>query len=199
VRKHFDIFQKARGNNLTLICEMAICLTPFKPKSPLHPFIFLFRFVAMLKHFPGKRRSAKMADDQEPNVTLHSVAEAYTAAWCSQDPARVASFYAEDGALKVNDAAPAVGREAITEVAQSFMTAFPDIQVIFDGLRIEDDRPVYHWTLTGTNNGPGGTGRAVRISGYEVWQVSADGLIAKSLGHFDADDYRQQLGLVEPE
>jgi steroid delta-isomerase-like uncharacterized protein len=155
--------------------------------------------MAMLKHFPGKRRSAEMPDDQDPNVMLHSVAEAYTAAWCSQDPARVASFYAEDGSLKVNDAAPAVGCEAITEVAQSFMTAFPDMQVFFDALRIEADRPVYHWTLTGTNNGPDGTGRAVRISGYEVWQMSADGLIEKSLGHFDADDYRQQLGLVEPE
>ena len=25
----------------------------------------------------------------------------------------------------------------------------------------------YHWTLTGTNTGPGGAGHAVRISGFE--------------------------------
>jgi steroid delta-isomerase-like uncharacterized protein len=124
---------------------------------------------------------------------LQSFAQAYTAAWCSQDAARVASFYAEDGSLSVNDAAPAVGRAAITEVAQGFMTAFPDMQVFLDELRLEADRAIYHWTLVGTNTGPGGTGRAVRVSGFEVWQMGADGLIANSRGNFDAEDYRRQL------
>jgi hypothetical protein len=50
-------------------------------------------------------------------------------------------------------------------------------------------------TLTGTNTGPGGTGRAVRISGFEVWQIGEGGLIAKSEGHFDEVEYRRQLGL----
>ncbi len=134
-----------------------------------------------------------MTNSAENPARLQSFAEAYTAAWCSQDAARVASFYAEDGSLTVNGAAPAVGREAITAVAQEFMTAFPDMQVFLDELRMEDDRAIYQWTLTGTNTGPSGTGRAVRISGYEVWQIGADGLIAKSRGHFDAEDYRRQL------
>jgi steroid delta-isomerase-like uncharacterized protein len=124
---------------------------------------------------------------------LRRFAEAYTAAWCSQDAARVAAFYAEDGSLSVNEASPAVGRVAITAVAQGFMTAFPDMQVYLDELRLEEAHARYHWTLTGTNTGPGGTGRAVRISGYEVWQIGADGLIATSRGHFDAADYRRQL------
>jgi hypothetical protein len=47
---------------------------------------------------------------------LQRFAEAYTAAWCSQDARREASFYAEDGSLSVNDAAPAAGRAAITDV-----------------------------------------------------------------------------------
>ncbi len=75
------------------------------------------------------------------------------------------------------------------------MTAFPDMQVSVDDVRLQDEGAVYHWTLTGTNNGPGGTGRAVRISGYEVWQIGASGLIANSRGHFDGDDYCHQLGL----
>jgi steroid delta-isomerase-like uncharacterized protein len=124
---------------------------------------------------------------------MRKFAEAYTAAWCSQDAARVAAFYADAGSLSVNDDAPAVGREAITAVAQGFMTAFPDMQVFFDDLVFQEDRIIYHWTLTGTNTGPGGTGRAVRISGYEVWQMGADGLIANSRGNFDAEEYRRQL------
>ena len=47
--------------------------------------------------------------------------------------------------------------------------------------------------MTGTNTGPGGTGKAVRFSGYEDWRFGPDGLIAESLGHFDAADYRRQL------
>jgi ketosteroid isomerase-like protein len=126
--------------------------------------------------------------------SIRSFAEAYTAAWCSQDAASVAGFYEESASLSVNEDAPAVGRQAITEVAQGFMTAFPDLQVFLDDVLLQDDGAIYRWTLTGTNTGPGGTGRAVRISGFEVWQIGADGLIADSRGHFDSLEYRGQLG-----
>jgi len=118
----------------------------------------------------------------------------YTEAWCSQDPAKVASFFAELGSLKINDGAPNVGRAAITEAARSFMTAFPDMVVEMDRLDRVGDRFRYHWTLKGTNTGPGGTGRAVKISGFEEWTIGPDGLIAASLGHFDAADYARQVG-----
>jgi len=72
------------------------------------------------------------------------------------------------------------------------MTAFPDMQVLLDDLRFQEDRIIYHWTLTGTNTGTGG---AVRISGFEIWQMGPDGLIADSRGHFDSADYHRQLGL----
>jgi hypothetical protein len=118
----------------------------------------------------------------------------YTAAWCSQDPGRVAAFFAEGGWLKINDGAPAVGRTAITASAQSFMTAFPDMVVAMDEVLAPENRALYRWTLTGTNTGPGGTGRTVRIQGHEEWTIGADGLIAESRGRFDAADYQRQLG-----
>ena len=126
---------------------------------------------------------------------LRRFAEAYTAAWCSQNATSVATCYEEDGSLRVNEDAPAIGRKAITQVAQGFMTAFPDLRVVMDDLVLKDEGAVYHWTLIGTNNGSGGTGRSVRISGYEVWQISDNGLIANSEGHFDAQEYDRQLGL----
>ena len=58
---------------------------------------------------------------------------------------------------------------------------------------MQDDGVFYHWTLAGTNTGPGGAGRSVRISGFEVWKLGADGLIASSRGQFDSVDYRRQL------
>jgi SnoaL-like polyketide cyclase/Rhodanese-like domain len=127
------------------------------------------------------------------SAQLRDFAGRYTAAWCSQDPARVASFFSPDGSLKVNDAAPAVGHEAITAVAKDFMTAFPDMKVLMDDVSGDGDRAVYRWTLVGTNTGPGGSGRGVRLSGYEEWRIGPDALIAESRGHFDAEDYKRQL------
>ena len=95
--------------------------------------------------------------------------------------------------MTINDGAPSVGREAVTEAARGFMTAFPDMVVAMDSLQVEGGYIEYHWTLTGTNTGPGGTGQSVRISGYEEWTLGADGLIAASQGHFDEAEYRRQL------
>jgi hypothetical protein len=60
---------------------------------------------------------------------LNQFATRYTAAWCSQSAASVASFFAEQGSLKINDGAPAVGRASIASAAQGFMTAFPDLTI----------------------------------------------------------------------
>jgi len=100
---------------------------------------------------------------------LREFATQYTAAWCSQDAASVASFYAENGSLKINAGDPSVGREAITDASQNFMTTFPDMILEMDDLSLEGDHAIFHWTLIGTNGRPGGTGNAVRISGHEQW------------------------------
>jgi uncharacterized protein (TIGR02246 family) len=63
---------------------------------------------------------------------LRRLAESYTAAWCSQNAARVAGFYAPDGSLRVNADPTAVGRDAIAGVAQGFIAAFPDLKEITD-------------------------------------------------------------------
>jgi uncharacterized protein (TIGR02246 family) len=131
---------------------------------------------------------------------LRHFAARYTAAWCSQDAASVAACYAPDGSLTVNTGDPAVGRSAIAGVAQSFMDAFPDMRVVMDDILVQGDRAYYHWTLIGTNTGPGGSGHKVRISGFEIWEIGSDGLIAGSHGHFDSAEYQSQLqrGVQDP-
>jgi predicted ester cyclase len=123
---------------------------------------------------------------------LRDFAKRYTAEWCSQNAASVAAFFEPNGSLSVNGA-PAVGRAAITEVAQGFMTAFPDMQLLMDDILIQGDRAAYHWTFIGTNTGPGGAGHRVRFGGFEEWKFAADGLIAASQSHFAAADYLRQL------
>jgi hypothetical protein len=73
------------------------------------------------------------------------------------------------------------------------MTTFPDMIVTFDKLESRGGATVFHWTLTGTNTGPGGTGKRVHISGYERWKIDNEGLIAESSGHFDAAEYERQV------
>ena len=63
----------------------------------------------------------------------------------------------------------------------------------FDKLERELHAIAFHWTLSGTNTGPVGTGKHVRISGYELWQFDDAGLIAESQGHFDSAAYKRQI------
>jgi len=73
------------------------------------------------------------------------------------------------------------------------MTAFTDLKVEMDDLIERGGKAIYKWTLTGTNTAPGGSGKPVRISGFEEWQIDDDGLIAHSQGRFDAAEYRRQI------
>ena len=73
------------------------------------------------------------------------------------------------------------------------MTAFPDMVVKMDEISVDGIRAIYRWTLTGTNTGPGGTGKPVHINGHEEWTIGLDGLIAESKGHFDETEYQRQL------
>jgi uncharacterized protein (TIGR02246 family) len=138
---------------------------------------------------PGKCTKEPVSMDKE---TVIELAKKYTAAWNSQTPANVASFFAEGATLYVNGAA-ATGRDAITEVAHGFMTAFPDMVLLMDKLDVQADKTIYHWTFIGTNSGPDGTGNKVHFSGFEEWTISEDGLISQSDGNFDNDEYQHQL------
>ena len=148
---------------------------------------------------------------------LIKFAQHYAKAWCSQNPENVAAFYAQSGSLSVSDGPPAAGPPAIAEIVRGF----PDMIVTMDDLKIggrSSCDAAFHWTLIGTNTGPGGTGKRVRISGYELWKIDNgaggsratwtgkpervgeqggesinDGLIAESKGHFDSAAYERQL------
>jgi hypothetical protein len=117
---------------------------------------------------------------------IEQLARDYTEAWCSRDPARVASHYAPGGTIAINGGEPA----PIADVAQAFIAASPDIQVFQDDLVVVDDVVEYHWTFTGTS---AETGKPVRIQGFEDWTVGADGLIAAARGIYDGAEYDRQV------
>ncbi len=117
---------------------------------------------------------------------VREFARSYTEAWCSRDPGRIAGHFVPGGTIAVNGGEPAPA----AEVAQSFIDAFPDIQVFMDDVVVKEKTVEYHWTFTGTS---ADTGRAVRISGFEEWTLGDDGLVVESLGRYDEDEYDRQL------
>ena len=121
------------------------------------------------------------------------MAEGYTAAWCSRSGEAVASFFTEDATSVVNGAAPTVGRSAIASEMGAYFEDFPDLVLRMDELRCGGDQAIFLWTLEGTNSGPGGTGKFVRIRGWQNWRLSEDLLIAAADGGYDAADYERQI------
>ena len=124
---------------------------------------------------------------------LSAFAQRYTDAWNAHDAAASAACYAADGSLTINGGEPAEGRAAVQAVMQGFHDAFPDAVLTMDAVQGAGDRAVFLWTYSGTNTGPGGTGNRVRFSGWEAWTLSPSGLVQRSLGNFDEDEYEHQL------
>ena len=122
---------------------------------------------------------------------LTKFARSYAEAWSSRDPTKVAAFFAKNALISVNDGAGA----PIAQVASGFMADFPDMLVTFDNLEPRGHHVAFHWKLNGTY---AGNGNKVRISGYELWKINSDGLIAESKGNFDAQDYERQLKSHDP-
>ncbi len=128
---------------------------------------------------------------------LIDFATRYAAAWSGQDPVAFASFYAENGSLRINDGEASMGREAVEQKARSFMTSFPDMEVQLIGIKQEDSFVEFYWRWTGTNTGSGGTGNSVDLRGHEEWTFDGDGLILESLGHMDDAEYQRQMNATD--
>jgi len=126
---------------------------------------------------------------------LREFANDYAISWAGEDPMEVASRFAPTGSLAINAAAPLVGREAIAARAKQVMTDYPDVAMKMEELSLFDGNITFYWTMTGRNTGPGGTGKAVKFSGYEEWTLAPDGLLATVNRYYDEDDYQHQLAV----
>ncbi|NKX44873.1 ester cyclase [Roseicyclus persicicus] len=122
--------------------------------------------------------------------SIAAIAAAYTAAWNSGSASAVASFYAETGGIVINRGTPWTGRAGVQAMAEGFFADVPDLTLTCDGLRVAGDHVVYLWTFTGHH---AGTGNPLLITGWEEWDIDADGKVAASRGWFDAADYARQV------
>jgi len=100
---------------------------------------------------------------------VRAIAKACTEAWNSGSAEAVAAFYAEDGAIVIN--------------------RVPDLSLVCDGTRVAGDHVAFLWTFTGTHSA---TGHALRVAGWEEWDLNVEGKVKASRGWFDAEDYARQ-------
>ena len=125
-------------------------------------------------------------DDQ----TIQRMADAYTAAWNSGSAEAVASFYAEGGSIVINRGSPWKGRSGVAQMAAGFFADVPDLALVCDAVRVAGTHVAYLWTFTGTH---ASSGNALRVSGWEEWDLDAEVKVRESRGWFDAEDYARQI------
>ncbi len=122
-------------------------------------------------------------------MTGDELAASYTAAWNTRRPDAVAAFFAPDGIIAINGGSPWKGRAGVAQMAAGFYADIPDLRLTCDGLRKAGDQVIYLWSFEGTH---AGTGNAVKVTGWEEWDIDVGGLIKLSRGWFDAEDYARQ-------
>jgi steroid delta-isomerase-like uncharacterized protein len=132
-----------------------------------------------------------------------SFAEAYTAAWNTRDPERIAAFFAEDGVYEdVTSVAngwaePFHGRPAIAEGIRHAYDGIPDMSIELRSVRAAGDLVVMEWTMLGTQTGdwPGlpATGRSFSVPGISSVELD-DGFIRRQHDYWDAQLMLTQLG-----
>jgi uncharacterized protein (TIGR02246 family) len=120
---------------------------------------------------------------------MQQVAEAYTEAWNSGSADAVAGLFAPDGRIVINRGEPWEGRVGVAQMAAGFYADVPDLHLVCDGLRIAGDHVVYLWTFTGSH---AASGNALRVVGWEEWDMDADLRVKSSRGWYDGDDYARQ-------
>jgi len=121
---------------------------------------------------------------------IAQTAAAYTDAWTSGSAADVATFFAPNGHITINRGTPWQGRAGVAAMAEGFFADVPDLSLSCDGLRIAGNHVAYLWTFTGHH---AQTRNPLRISGWEEWDLDAEGKVAASRGWFDAEDYARQV------
>ncbi|MDE0852358.1 nuclear transport factor 2 family protein [Yoonia sp.] len=114
----------------------------------------------------------------------------YAKAWNSKSAKAVASFYAEDGEIIINNGDPWSGRSRVQDMAAGFYADVPDLTLTCDDVRCAGSHVIFVWTFTGHDSA---TNNPLNIRGWEEWEVNENLKVTASRGFFDAEIYRKQV------
>ncbi len=120
---------------------------------------------------------------------VEKMAADYTAAWNSKSAEAVASFYALDGEITINNGDPWSGRSRVEDMAAGFYADVPDLTLTCDDVRCAGTHVIFVWTFTGHD---ASSGNPLNIRGWEEWELTDTLEVKASRGWFDAEDYARQ-------
>jgi steroid delta-isomerase-like uncharacterized protein len=93
----------------------------------------------------------------------------------------------------------AMGPEGIRRIAQTFVDAFPDLQITLEDELSSAKKVVTRWTTRATHQGElmgiAPTGRRIEVTAVGIWRV-AEGKIKEAWLVYDALGMMQQLGVA---
>ena len=95
-----------------------------------------------------------------------------------------------DGQNVINRGDSWVGRDGITKMASSFYADVPDLTLSCNDIRLAGSHAIYVRTFTGHD---ANTGNALKVGGWEEWELGEDLKVRASRGWFDADDYTRRV------
>jgi steroid delta-isomerase-like uncharacterized protein len=130
--------------------------------------------------------------------------DAYSDAWASRDPDRIAACHAEDGVFELHSGAagPVRGREAIRDAFAAFLAQFPDLEFVEQELHSADWGWAVRWTMNGTLAQPFTVGErtaqpggSISIDAVDVITVS-DGKLTAKHTYLDWAAGLEQLGVA---
>lgn len=131
-------------------------------------------------------------------------ASTFAAAVGSHDPTAWAAMFSEDAKYVIPDApAPIQGRDALTALAATFFTAFPDMELEVRRVIHQDGIVVLEGATKGTFTGPmttpegeaPPTGRSFVAPLVTIFELTDTGLIAESHEYYDPAGFAAQIGL----
>ena len=119
-------------------------------------------------------------------------------AWSAHDPEALAALFTDDCVYEdVTFGAESPGLDGVTEWAEGFLAAFPDLDVEPISTSGSDRRAVLEWRMGGTHHGrlagmeP--TGRRFEVRGVTVFLFEGD-RIARCSDYWDMARVQRQLG-----
>lgn len=118
------------------------------------------------------------------------IAQKHCDAWSSHNPDAVAKRYSATTSFGMNGGEPMTNRTEIANMAAGFIADFPDLVLACDTVLVADHHMVYARTFEGHHTK---TGKLVRFSGWEEWDLDDQLEVSKSLGWYDVSDYERQV------
>ncbi len=95
----------------------------------------------------------------------------------------------------MNRGEPWAGRDRVRDMAAGFFKDVPDLALSCDDVRVSGHHVLFLWTFVGHDTG---TGKPLKVQGWEDWDLNTEGLVQTSYGWFDADAYARQVSGLKP-